>query len=357
MKLVYQDFLDIARGGTVLGTGGGGSYETAEILAEKVLRKKTVRLVHPRSLRGSAKAIAIAGMGSPEAMLKTPFSTEARNAFDAFLRDRADGIAHILPIETSGFNFLTPMTVASNRPVTVVDADGAGRAIPQLNLTLFYAHGIPLSPMALADANGRSVIIRGTEYALSEKLAISALESFGWSAGLACYPMNGQQAKRASVPGTISLARKVGQVLRGAGPEKDPLQAVLAVVGGFELIRGIVDRFDSETSGSYKFGVLEVAGRGAHKGARVRVNSMNENMLAWKGERPVAIAPDRICFLRSDGEPITNADIKTGEELSVFVVEAQPQWRTGQAAGLFAGVLGNMGYSGGYVPASQLRAA
>lgn len=356
MKLSYRDFIDIAVGGTILGTGGGGSYETAELLAKKMLRGKSVRLVSRTAMRKAAKALVIAGMGLPEAMLKTPFTTEARNAFDAFAECEGGSIEYVLPIETSGFNFLTPMTVAASRSgVAVVDGDGAGRAIPQLSMTLFYDRGVPLAPLALADAGDRSVVIRGKENALSEKLAIASLESFGWSAGLACFPMTTRQIRGALVPGTISHAADVGRALREAAPGADPAAIVLGVTGGFELVHGTVDRFASETSGSYSFGVLEVVGRGPYQGRRARIKSMNENMVAWLGGRLAAVAPDRICFVRSDGRPITNADIKAGEELSVIVIEAQSDWRTPKTASLFENVLAKMGYEGTYVPASQLH--
>ena len=355
MNLEYRDFLDIALGGTVLGTGGGGSYETAEHLAKTHLRRKSVKLVSLGTVASRARIIAIAGMGSPEAMLKRPFATEARNAFDALTRDFVDDVKYVIPIETSGFNFLTPMTVAAMRAVTVIDADPAGRAIPQLNMTLFYAAGISLAPLALADAGGRSVTIRGSDYALSEKAAISALESFGWSAGLACYPMLGTAAKRATVFGTISLARAVGIALRSAVETgADPLGAVLEVTGGRELMRGTVDRFESETAGSYKFGTLELRGKDGNRGRTARVKSMNENMIAWKDDRLAAVAPDRICFLTPDGRPITNADITSGDELAVFLVEAQSPWKSRKTSGLFPSTLGAMGYRGPYIAIRDL---
>lgn len=350
VNLEYPDFLDIALGGTVLGTGGGGSYETAEHLAKTLLRRKSVKLMSLGTVPSRARIISIAGMGSLEAMLRKPFTTEARNAFDALARDSVWGTKYVIPIETSGFNFLTPMTVAAARGVTVIDADAAGRAIPQLNQTLFYAGGISLAPLALADADGRSVTIQGSEYALSEKVAISALEYFGWSAGLACYPMDGAAAKRASVAGTISLARSVGIVVRAAiEGESDPLGAVLAVTGGRELIRGIVDRFESETVGSYKFGNLEVSGKKPDDGSTVLVKSMNENMIAWKDNRLAAVAPDRICFLTPDGRPLTNADISPGDEIAIFLIEAQPPWKSKEASGLFSSTLAAMGYKGRYI--------
>ena len=357
MKLTYRDFLDIALGGTILGTGGGGSYETAQHLANRVLRRKQVRLIPLGSVPDSAGVVAIAGMGSPEAMLRTPFTTEARNAFDSFTKESPVGPKYVIPLETSGFNFLTPMTVAASRSVSVIDADAAGRAIPMLNQTLFYAHGIPLAPMALADARGRSIVIRSDEYALSEKVALSALEYFGWSAGLACYPMRARDAKRASVKGTISLAKEVGQTVRLATVAgEDPITSVLSVTGGWELVRGTVVRFETESVGSYKFGTLEIRGNGADSGKQVLVRSMNENMIAWKNGRLAAVAPDRICFLNKDGRPTTNADLHPGDEIVAFVIEAQRPWRSKKAAGLFAGTLAAMGHRRPYVPAGKLLA-
>ena len=317
-----------------------------------------MRLVPLKEVHDHAKVVSIAGMGSPEAMLRTPFTTEARHAFDALSREAAPGTRYVIPLETSGFNFLTPMTVAASRAVAVLDADGAGRAIPQLNQTLFFARKLPLAPLALADARGRSIVIRAEECALAEKAAISALEFFGWSAGLACYPMAGAMAKRAAVAGTVSLARAVGRAVRLATASGgDALQAVLGITGGWELVRGAVDRFETETAGSYTFGNLEIAGNGAHAGARVRVKSMNENMIAWKDGGLAAVAPDRICFLRPDGRAVTNADLAAGAEIAVFVLEAQPNWRGKGAAALFTPTLSAMGYKGPYVPAGKLRAA
>lgn len=355
LRLAFRDFLDIALGGTILGTGGGGSYETARHVAETVLRNKVVRVVPLDEVPDRAGVVSIAGMGSPEAMLKNPFTTEAVHAFDALREAGGPAPKYVVPLETSGFNFLTPMAVAASRSVRVIDADAAGRAIPRLNQTLFYYRHVRLAPLALADARGRSIVIRADDYALSEKAAIAALEHFGWSAGLACYPMDGKTAKRAAVAGTVSLANAVGRAVRLASfSHTDPVDAILSITGGRTLVRGAVDRFDTETSGSYTFGNLEILGRGADVGTRVKIKSMNENMLAWKDGRIAAIAPDRICFVTPDGRPTTNADIRVGDEIAVFVIEAQTNWRSKNAAGLFRPTLSAMGFDGPYVPAELL---
>jgi DUF917 family protein len=82
--------------------------------------------------------------------------------------------------------------------------------------------------------------------------------------------------------------------------------------------------------------------------------SMNENMIAWRNRRPAALAPDRICYMKPDGSAITNADLKANDEAVVLVVEAQKEWRSKAASGLFSDTLRAMGYPGRYVPARKL---
>jgi uncharacterized protein len=345
-ELVYGDFLDIALGGTILGTGGGGSYSAARSIAERVLRRRRIRLISLGETPASATVASTAAMGSPEAMLKTPFTTEARSALSALEMCSHRKFGHVLPIETSGYNILACMTACLGRDLTVVDADGAGRSIPRLGQTLFHAYGIPFSPFALADAKGRSISVAAGDFVLEERTALDALEYFGWLAGLACFPMTGTQAKRASVPGTISLAQRVGAAVREVSKSGgDVLETVLTVSGGTELIRGKISGIQTETDGSYTFGTLKIRGTGGHSGSVVSVKSMNENMIAWRDGKLVAVAPDRICYIRPDGQPVTNADVSLGESIDIFVIDAQRQWKTGPAAGLFAETLKAMGYT------------
>jgi len=84
---------------------------------------------------------------------------------------------------------------------------------------------------------------------------------------------------------------------------------------------------------------------------------MNENMLAWRDGRLAAMAPDRICFVTPDGRPTTNADIRVGDEIAVFLIEAQRNWRSKRAVDLFRPTLTAMGYDGPYVPMKSLRDA
>lgn len=341
-----NDLLDIAVGGTVLGTGGGGSLSTAEAVLHGPLKGKTVQLIPISEVPRDQGIIPIAGMGSPEAMLKTPLTSEAQNAFRTVTRVSKLTFSAVMPLETSGFNFLAPMTVAAASGLAVVDADGAGRAIPRLNQTLFYAHGISMTPLALANAEGDSVLIHASRYEIAEKLAIATLEAYGWFCGLACYPMKGTQARVACIEGTISLAKRVGQSIRMAKKSgEDPVGAVLEITGGTQAIHGRVGSIQAETKGSYSFGIVDVQGSGSFEGHSVRVKSMNENMALWKDGKLLTFAPDRICYLSPDGLPVTNADLEEGDHVTVFTIPAQSRWKRKAARGLFQETLQAMGLS------------
>ncbi|MGB6441757.1 MAG: DUF917 domain-containing protein [Thermoplasmata archaeon] len=355
-ELRYRDFLDIALGGTILGTGGGGSYSSARSVADRVLRQKRVRLVSLDELPSGAAAVGSAAMGSPEAMQKRPLSTETRSALTALEACSGRKFGYILPIETSGYNMLASMTTTLGRNLAVIDADGAGRSIPRLGQTLLHAHAVPFAPFALADDAGRSIAVASADFALEERIALNTLEYFGWLAGLACFPMTGTQVRDSTVPGTISLARKVGAAVREASTVgADILHTVLEVTGGKELVRGKVTGIQTETDGSYTFGTVRVRGVGRHGGTVVSVKSMNENMIAFRDGQLAAVAPDRICYLRPDGRPVTNADVTLGESIEVFVIEAQREWKTPAAIGLFSETLKAMGYNGSYVPSRVAR--
>lgn len=346
------DYLDIALGGTILGTGGGGSYIAARRVAERVLRRRRVRLVALEDVPTRARVVTAAAMGSPEAIRDKPFTTQARLAVQALEAATGERASYVLPVETGGFNHIACMTASAGRNLSVVDADGAGRSIPRLDQTLLYAHGVPFSPFTLADDHGRTITVAAGEFALEQRIALNALEYFGWLAGLACFPMTGKQVKMSSVPGTVSLARRVGAAVREAARSGDDiLQTVLAVTGGMELIRGKITGVQTETDGSYTFGTLKVRGSGEHAGSVVSVKSMNENMIAWKDGRLAAVAPDRICYLGPGGRPVTNADVSLGDSIDIFVIEAQRQWKTGAAQGLFSETLKAMGHDSSYVSA------
>jgi DUF917 family protein len=65
----------------------------------------------------------------------------------------------LLGDEVGGGNGIAPMLTAAMVDLPVVDADGMGRAFPEVQMTTFFIHGQEVQPAALADADGNVLIV------------------------------------------------------------------------------------------------------------------------------------------------------------------------------------------------------
>jgi DUF917 family protein len=106
---------------------------------------------------------------------------------------------------------MIPIVVAATLGVPLVDADGMGRAFPEIQMVTPTLHGVAATPMAIADEKGNQVLLETPDNFWTERLARNVTIQMGCSACVALYAMQGTVAKKALVPGTISLARQIGQ--------------------------------------------------------------------------------------------------------------------------------------------------
>jgi len=348
MKVLREKELkDIVYGATLLGAGGGGSPENGMQLVESTLEiAEEVQLVHPDEVPDYSRVCVVAGMGAPEALLKRGWGNEDVPALKLLEQVTGTRMDYLIAIETGGFNSITPLHAAAASGVPAVDGDGVGRAIPQLEMTMFGVHGVPIAPVTLADCYGNSAVLYPNDLAMAEKMGRAITVSFGMLAGLALHPMAGWQMKKAVIPGTYTLAEKVGRAMREASEKKDPVEAVVKTTEGFEIARGLVAEKEVETRGGFDYGKVHVGD--------VRVDYKNENMMAWKSGKPIAISPDLICWMTTDGMPLTNADIKEGMEVAVIGIKAHRRWRTPEGHAVFRPVLKEIGYAGKYKPIEDL---
>jgi len=350
--LEKKELIDIIQGATFLGTGGGGSPRTAEVIIDKFLLGKKIELVSVDEVEDEAKIVVVAGMGAPEVLLKRGWSTESVNAFNALEKVTGERFDYVIPVETGGFNSITPMTVTAEKGIPTIDADGAGRAIPELEMTMFYINNIAVSPTAMADNSGIWAVLNAEDTVKMEELARAVTVALGMQAGLVCHMMSGKEMKKAVIPGTVSKAEEVGKAIRKAKEAgKDPVEAVMCEVNGFILGKGNVTEISTETKGGFDFGKVTVKG----DEDTLRVDYKNENMMAWKGENLAAMVPDWICYISLDGQPLTNADIEKGMDIAVIGISAPDRWRVPAGFDVFRNVLEAMGYRGEYKKIEDLN--
>ncbi len=353
-QLGRQQLQDIMLGATLLGAGGGGSPQNSVKLIEKTVATcPTVEMVSVEEVKDTDLVCVTAGMGSPLAALKRDIVPELIRAF-TFMQERLSdrSIQYVLPLEIGGGNTMVPMLVAAHTGARVVDADGAGRSIPQLEMVTFAIYGVRISPLVVADPACNAAVIYSERASEAEAIARAVSSSYANHAGIACYRMTGAELKRSSLAGTISNAAAVGKTIREArAAGHDAAGAVLKQTNGWLLAHGRVARITADTRAGFDFGTVEFAGDGS---IALRVTTKNENMIAWRGDRPAAIVPDLICYLDDSGQPLTNADLREGMSVNVLGIKSNPKWRNPEAYGVFANALSQLGYEGEYVPIERL---
>lgn len=403
-KLSREDAQTAVAGACVLASGGGGSYQVArQIVEQGITENDQINVSGLLELESDGWLTASANMGAPDALFKTtnPHApTNALRAMEAELKmmasvdPRFQGFSdfrYVLPIEVGAINTASPLAVAAQirryRPdFAVIDADGAGRSIPTLNLTTFAANGITVAPAVVASeglnpgaseqplqghaelTRYNSGVIRVSDEMAAEDAIIGLVMSapFGGIAGLAMYPMTAATLKQSAppVPGTLSLALQIGTILEQS-TGLDRAQQVAACVretgrAADIIFHGRVTKV-VQAQGGVDVGRIELEAADG-SGVIFTVYDENENAYAMRSDRdtPVVTGPDSICYITAGHDPlaIDNSDLnrlyseqpETRLELFIMAIQAAPQMRNTVIIDNFAAVNRSLGYGGAYRP-------
>lgn len=335
MRLIdIDDMDDIAIGGAILGTGGGGDPYVGKLMAKEAIRRNApVRLVDVDQLPDDAWIVPACMMGAPTVMTeKLPQGDEIVLAFRKLEELLGEPISAVLCGEAGGLNSTTPFIVAAETGLPLVDGDGMGRAFPELQMVTFTLHGVAATPMVLADDKGNSIILDTVDNLWTERLARAATIEMGGSALLAFYPMRGATAKKAIVKGTLTLAADLGRTLRRSrAKHADPVITMQDRLGAFALFRGRVQDVERRTIGGFARGETEIEGVDQFRGRTLRLSFQNEFLIAYLDDEPVVTTPDLITLLDIDtGEPITTESLRFGLRVAALAIPCNPQWRTAE---------------------------
>ncbi len=346
---------DIVLGSTLLGAGGGGSYEVGLNLVRNL--KNDVVLEDPEEFPEKSNAVVVAAIGSPKVLLEKGIGPELNYAFDAIKNLTAVGgikLNCVIPAELGGLNSVAPFVTASERNIPVIDADGCGRAVPELGTTLLHLNRIPASPFVVA--NKKNDIIVGylsdpTNTNEAEKIARCGVVSFGMLGAISSWVVDLKTINRCLAVKTLTLSQHVGRAIREAqSAEVDPVVKAIEVTNGREIIRGTILKIEMKTTDGFDFGKMIVDGIGEYKGEQVVIDIKNENMMVWKNDEPVAMVPDLISLMTLDGQPLSNSDTALGMEIAVLGIPAPVAWKIDdEGVNCWKPILKKLGYQGDYV--------
>ena len=328
----------LAIGAGILGTGGGGNPYIGKLECLEQLRAgKSIRVVSLDEVPDDAFITTIGNMGAPIVSVeRLPHGEEPLLALRALERHLGRPFTHVLPGEIGGANSMAPMVVAARTGLPVVDGDGMGRAFPELQMDTFTIYGVRATPAAIADPRGHVVIFDGIPDAETlERYARVVTVQMGGSAGYAFPPMTAADLRRTVIPGTVTLAIRIGEAVLAArsGFHENPVDAALRVAGGVRLFHGKIVDVERRLVGGFARGVLNLDGTGPDHGRALRIDFQNENLIARDGAGTVlAVVPDLICIVDEDtAEPITTEIVRYGLRVVVTAIPAPAMLKTPEA--------------------------
>jgi len=354
-KLTHQDLTDLVDGAAIFSAGGGGDpmvgYNIVDMLMEK---RFSVRLVDPLEVPDNKIVINFACVGATASMAyHGDAALKTFIALEEFLGKKAYAV---IPVELGGFNTLAAVDVAARRGIPIVDADGAGRAVPEVHLKVYTLDDIPLAPMTLADLDAQNVVLikQTQDSKTAERIARTLAAEWDQTVYTARRVLTTAQVKTLPVLGTLSKSMRIGMLLRKA---VDPLNAVLKETHGFKLFEGVVNTVEHETKAGFTWTTATLNETRDNEGSKFEFKAKNEVLVAYRDEKLVAIAPDIITPIHAETCKCVPAEkIKKGDKLVVVGIPAPTRWRTPKGLELWKDVLQRSNISEKYVELEQLNA-
>lgn len=367
--LDLQAIRDIGVGATFLGAGGGGETYATELQLQQALEDGLqVRMISVSELRDEALVAPCGWMGAPAVQQeKFPNGSEALQGIAKLEEIKQQSVAAVLAIEIGGQNGLSPMLLAAQKGIPVLDCDGMGRAFPQAHMVTFNIYGCSASPVIVTDEHRNCIVLETENNYTEEKVARHIAVAMGGMCHVVDYPLTGYQVKQYAVRGTVSLAEGIGRAIRLAREKHgDPFAALFSYLRStgyykhpFCLFDGKVVDVKQNIEDGFCKGTFVLEGLGMSEGQEgspetFQVDFQNENLVARRNGNVVGMVPDIITLMdRETAQPINTENVRYGMRVNVIATSVPPILRRPEALAIVGP--GAFGIEEPYTPLEQLN--
>jgi DUF917 family protein len=330
-----QECEDFVRGCAIMGIGGGGRPDDGlKVLLEALDEGLALEWIDVDDLADETWTASVYGMGST-APISDATKEEIENLglkpilagkeMEAAVKELADyagvKLSAVVPVELGGSNTPEPLVAAARMNLPVVDADFAGRAVPEEMQGTPFLYNKNSYPFASVDKWGNVCILKEAQgpHMLERVGKMLSVAAYG-SCCLASTLLTGKETKDIVIRDTLTFSLMLGAAVREAREqEKDPVQAIIDFTGGWLLFTGEVKRKDWEDKGGYMIGTTHIKGIDNWAGHTFRYWFKNENHIGWLDDEPIITSPDMpIVVDLKTGEGIINTYIDAGERVAVI---------------------------------------
>ena len=310
-ELNKQDMIDLLYGCAVLGTGGGGPLADGLALLEEHFEKgKTLKLITLDELPDDEYVVTPYGCGAPSAKpdprlahLKHSETAPAVLAVQALEESLGKKMYAIGSTELGGENTAEALHVALLMDLPLIDADPAGRSVPELQHSTYYVKNVPIFPMGVATKFGEKIVIQNVADDLRAEDIVRAIAVVS-----------------DNLVGVADHAN-VGKVIKNSSAICDDKE-------GKVLFRGHISDYTCETRDGFNFGEIHLKGERDYTDEAYRIWFKNENIISYRNGEVDVIAPDLICMINGEGNPMTTPNFEVGDKMTVIALPSPEIWTT-----------------------------
>lgn len=336
--LKKEDIIDIIWGSAFFAGGGGGSIDNAMMILNEIpdqYMSLQLCTIGEMAQQVNSAAATVAAIGSQSATEDETFSDEALRSIRSAIKDVATdgrGLRYLYSAEQGAANTMLAMGTAMrvNRPF--LDTDGNGRAVPELSTTLPALYGVATSPMYLNSCQADSITLRcanASDASICEDIARGLCNVASPGLGFSAWIMGYENIIKATVIGQISRARAVGHAIRNSqdGTAIDNIIACFDPSDIHKYAEGYIGSISEKTMDGFDYGTIYLITK---SGSVVYIKFQNENLLIMDQLNNVLLTvPDIITLVDTKtGRPITTAEAKSGQSITVIGVKADARWDT-----------------------------
>jgi hypothetical protein len=414
----------IALGACFLGSGGGGKLETSFTFIKNYCdnlsedeKKRKIQIVDLKNATAGQSGIVVAYMGAPQKMDSIKCPDAVCKGIEKFMEDKKIGLEklnYIIPVEIGPVSTITACLTAHKLDKLVLNVDGAGRAVPTLDLISYTTNAhVSVNPTFLCSENENenkkppetpvyhqikleifgdkkpgAVFSDDTDSGAASRMESLArpvlnMAEFDQKAGLVMWyfdDVTKLKDSNACVPGTLTFCQELGGAIQSLQkqnmgfPEIENLfskelfksQSIYPAIK--EMCRGKLISATISTAGGFDAGVITIEGDSSIKdysGHQYTIIFQNESLVLWNSNsaQPLVMAPDLICYLIDYGKYVfTNGDIMRGDalkeelhkkEIVVYGIAAPKVFGTPEMQSNITSVLNALGNYGKYEPLKE----
>ncbi|MGD1953750.1 MAG: DUF917 domain-containing protein [Sphingomonadales bacterium] len=331
---------DFARGATLLATGGGGDPYIGRLMAQAAIREYgQPDIIDIENLDDDAMVCMVAMLGAPTVLSEKGSSGDDIDLAIKRLSERiGKPFDALIPVEIGGVNSTIPVVAAARLGLPLVNADGMGRAFPEVQMVTMNFEGISATPFVIVDEHANSAIIETSDAKDAETFVRAVAIQMGLSCMVSGYAMTGAEAKRTMIHGTLTMALKLGECIAAGRKAGDPIEAVLEYFNtsktyGFarEIFDGKLIDLRRETTSGFSVGQCTLEAFSCDQ-KTMTIQFQNEYLIALEGDTLRAVVPDLIMVVdRETAEPIPVEAMRYGQRVKVLAAAAPAALQTPQA--------------------------